>query len=365
MMRTARFSFVLLVAGVLAAACSSSSSTPYDYNTTYQNAGATQAPAATVAGPAQVPDTQPGVAKATGAAPAASSNTAAGQDEIVKVGTIRIQVTAIDDAIARATDQIHALGGRLAGSDRLILTNGEQGSVTYRVPVDQFENALAAMRKFGAKVLSEHTESTPVGGQIVDLRARIANLQATEKAIQAIMAKATTIADVLTVQQRLTEVQGQIEELSGQLSGLTDQAAYSTLTVEFLVPFTPPSYTPSPTASPSPTPIPWSAGDQAHQAGGALNQVGEAGATGVIWIVILILPVTLVALLLLALLALIGRRLDPYRRRLLPFTVSQPARTGPWPYGNPYGGPVGPGPVAPGPVAPGPVSTPPQEKPKA
>ncbi len=356
MMRAARFSFVLLVAGVLAAACSSSSSsTPYDYNTTYQDAGATPAPAATVAGPAQVPDTQQGVAKATGAAPA-SSNAAAGQDEIVKVGTIRVQVTAIDDAIARATDQIHTLGGRLAGSDRLILANGEQGSVTYRVPVDQFENALAAMRKFGSKVLSEHTESTPVGGQIVDLRARIANLQATEKAIQAIMAKATTIADVLTVQQRLTEVQGQIEELSGQLSGLTDQAAYSTLTVEFLVPFAPPSYTPEPTASPTPTPIPWRAGDQAAQAGGVLNEAGEAGATGIIWFVILVLPVTLVAILLLALLALIGRKLDPYRKRLLPFTVSQPVKAGPWPYGNPYGGPVGPGPVAPGPVAPGPVA---------
>jgi len=177
-----------------------------------------------------------------------------------------------------------------------------------------------------------------------------------EKAIQAIMAKATTIADVLTVQQRLTEVQGQIEELSGQLSGLTDQAAYSTLTVEFLVPFAPPSYTPEPTASPTPTPIPWRAGDQAAQAGGVLNEAGEAGATGIIWFVILVLPVTLVAILLLALLALIGRKLDPYRKRLLPFTVSQPVKAGPWPYGNPYGGPVGPGPVAPGPVAPGPVA---------
>ena len=75
------------------------------------------------------------------------------------------------------------------------------------------------MRTLGTKVLGEHTDSTPVGGQIVDLQARIANLKASEKAIQAIMDKATTIADVLTVQQRLAEVQGQIEELSGQTSG--------------------------------------------------------------------------------------------------------------------------------------------------
>jgi TolA-binding protein len=107
------------------------------------------------------------------------------------------------------------------------------------------------MRKLGTKVLSEHSESTPVGGQIVDLQARIANLKASEKAIQAIMAKANTIGDVLTVQQRLAEVQGQIEQLSGQLQGLTDQAAYSTLTVILVVPVV---ATPSPSASPTPSP---------------------------------------------------------------------------------------------------------------
>jgi hypothetical protein len=65
------------------------------------------------------------------------------------------------------------------------------------------------------------------------------------------MDKATTIGDILAVQQRLTDVQGQIEELSGQLAGLTDQAAYSTLTVIFVVPV---PATPSPSLSPTPTP---------------------------------------------------------------------------------------------------------------
>jgi hypothetical protein len=211
-------------------------------------------------------------------------------------------------------------------------------SVTFRIPVNQFETALAAMRKLGTKVLGEHTESTPVGGQIIDLQARIANLRASERAIQAIMAKATTIGDVLTVQQRLAEVQGQIEELSGQLAGLTDQSAYSTLTVDFVVPWTPGSPSPTPSPSPSPTEIPWSAGDQAGQAAGVLGDVGKGAATLIIWAVILLVPVALVTVLLLALLGFLGRRIDPYRKRLLPFTVSQPGsyRQPPMPYGVQY-----------------------------
>jgi hypothetical protein len=254
-------------------------------------------------------------------------NAASPESQIVKIGTISIQVVGLDDSITRATDQIHVLGGWMAGSDRTSTIAQETASVTYRVPAEKFEDALAVMRKLGVKILGEHTESTPVGGQIVDLQARIANLKASEKALQAIMDKATTIADILAVQQRLTDVQGQIEELSGQLAGLTDQATYSTLTVIFVVPIpaTPsPSLSPTPTPSPTATPAPWSAGAQAGQAAGALGEVGMASATVLIWLAILIVPISLVGLFLLILLGFAGRILDPYRKRLLPFTVAQP-----------------------------------------
>jgi hypothetical protein len=276
------------------------------------------------------------------------------EDQIVKTGSISVQVANLDDSIARATDQIHALGGWQAGSDRTVTSAQDLASVTYRLPVNEFETALATMRKLGSKVLSEHTESTAVGGQIVDLQARIANLKASEKAIQAIMTKANTIGDVLTVQQRLAEVQGEIEELSGQLSGLSDQAAYSTLTVVFEVPIlATPSPSPSPTPSPQPTatPIPWNAGTEAGQAAGALGEVGKSTATILIWVVILILPIALALVLLLALLGVTARLLDPLRRRLLPFTVGQPATAArPWlaqpatpAQGQPMpGGPAGP-----------------------
>jgi hypothetical protein len=353
-MRAGTFCFAMLVAGLVAAGCSSASATPYDYgagNDVVPAASQAAMPLGGAAGGGLIPAGPTSAAAATAAAGAAApGNASAIENQIVKTGTIQVQVASIDDAISRATDQIHAMGGWLAGSDRAVDSTSQMGSVTYRIPVDQFENALAAMRKFGTKVLYEHTESTPVGGKIVDLKAQIANLQASETAIQSIMGKATTITDVLTVQQRLSDVQGQIEELSGQLTGLTDQAAYSTLTVQFVVPYTAPSASPSATVSPSPTPIPWSAGDQAGQATGSLREVGQAGATALIWVVILFLPIVIVSILVILLLALAARQLDVYRRRLLPFTVAQPT-PGNWP-AQPYAGQVAPKPTATTPVEP-------------
>ncbi len=363
-MPTRRFCFVLLVTAVLAVACSSAAATPNYLAAPYDRSAATEAPAglpaASAAGPGAFPAAptsasagEQGAANPTMAAPAASFIPVVPEDQIVKTGTIAIKVTAIDSSVAQATGQIHSLGGWLAGSDRTTSNAEDTASVTYRIPVSRFEDALALMRTLGTKVLSEHTESTPVGGQIVDLQARIANLKASETAIQAIMNKAATITEVLTVQQRLEEVQGQIEELSGQLSGLTDQAAYSTLTVVFMVPVLP-TPTPSATASPSPTatPLPWSAGDQAGQAAGTLGEVGKGAATVLIWAAILVLPVSVAFTVLLALLGLLVRLLEPYRRRLLPFTVPQPVA-----FARPYV----PGPIAPAPTA----AAGPEDQPKA
>ena len=65
---------------------------------------------------------------------------------IIKTGSIDIQVAGIDTSIARATDEIHALGGWLAGSDRTTSDAQDMASATYRVPAARFEDALAAMR---------------------------------------------------------------------------------------------------------------------------------------------------------------------------------------------------------------------------
>jgi hypothetical protein len=335
-MRAGKICFALLTAGLVVAACSSASARPSAYSYDGQDAATFAAayPAATAAGLEGIsagepagPTSAPGETVPTAAAPVTSGNASSPESQIVKIGTISIQVASLDDSVASAADQVHVLGGWLAGSDRTSTMAEDTASVTYRIPADKFEDALAVMRKLGVKILGEHTESTPVGGQIVDLQARIANLRASEKALQAIMDKATTIADILAVQQRLTDVQGQIEELSGQLAGLTDQATYSTLTVIFVVPIpaTPsPSFSPTPSPSPTASPIAWSAGDQAGQAAGALGEVGKATATALIWIAILVVPIAVVGIVLLGLLGFAGRVLDPYRKRLLPFTVAQP-----------------------------------------
>jgi hypothetical protein len=94
---------------------------------------------------------------------------------------------------------------------------------------------MNAARGLAIEVLSEESSTQDVTSQVVDLGARIRNLQATESALQSIMARATVIKDVLAVQAELTTVRGEIEQRSAEKAHLEAQAAYSTLTVTFVL----------------------------------------------------------------------------------------------------------------------------------
>jgi len=150
---------------------------------------------------------------------------------IIKTGQITIQVGAIGPAVEKVTEQIVSLGGYASGSTRSGKGEDASASVTFRVPANQWEAALAAARGAGDDVLDEQTETVDVTGDVVDLRARIRNLQATEAALQAVMTRASAIKDILEVQARLTDVQGEIEQLSAKAADLQGRAAYSTLTL--------------------------------------------------------------------------------------------------------------------------------------
>jgi hypothetical protein len=153
--------------------------------------------------------------------------------QIIKTGTLALRVDGLDAALASASQKIAALAGYASGSQRKGDGDLSMASVVYRIPAARWDEALVTLRALATKVISEETKTEDVTTKIVDLGARIANLQATEQALQGIMLKATKISDILAVQTQLTENRGQIEQASAELKHLSEQATFSTLTVSY------------------------------------------------------------------------------------------------------------------------------------
>ena len=123
---------------------------------------------------------------------------------IIKTGAIALQVGGLDPALTAANQLIIGLGGYTSGSERsgderrrpgigdLPSPGGALGRGARGPPRDRREGPRRAVVDRGRDLAGRRPG------------ARIRNLQATERALQAIMDQATAIKDVLTVQAELT-----------------------------------------------------------------------------------------------------------------------------------------------------------------
>ena len=225
---------------------------------------------------------------------------------IVRTGTIELQVKDVVSAMSRARDGIRAMGGYIGASETVNQDDQPRATITYRVPVDRWEEALDLMRGLtgqDTKVLNERTQAVEVTSAVVDLEARIRNLRASEIALQEISTMATKVTDVLEVQAQLTATRGQIEQLTAQLTQLEDQASYATLTATFS----------TPVVAVQVAAERWEPGVVVDQASASLVDILQTLTTAGIWFAIVWLPILLVVGVIAVAVGMVLRRLGVIR----------------------------------------------------
>ena len=204
-------SLLLVFIVALVTACAGGSSTLSTVGKAVDNSsGLGDAEGAVGAVPAARPTAEP----ATDGAPGAEGAVVARDDaKIIRTGTIDLEVKDVPAALRIARDGMIALGGYVGASTTSNDSGRPSAQITYRVPADRWEAALDLLHGLNGqttKVFTERTEAVEVTGQVVDLEARIRNLQASEIALQGIAGKATKVSDILEVQAQLTDTRGQI-----------------------------------------------------------------------------------------------------------------------------------------------------------
>jgi hypothetical protein len=221
---------------------------------------------------------------------------------IVRTGTLHLEGQAIGPLVERVTALIGAAGGYVAASKETGSDTADGASLDVRIPAVAWDRTLAGLRALGT-VREQDVHTEEVTGQVVDLDARVANLRATEAALQAIMARATKINDVLDVQGQLTTTRGAIEQLVAKAKSLRDRAAFGSLTLALTVPVAP-----APAASPPPG---WDPARDVDAASHTVVRIGQSTTSAGIWLAIVGVPILVsivVALGLLRLGWLVARR---------------------------------------------------------
>ncbi len=292
----ARFTLIA-IAAVALGSCAGSASSPLAPVGNGQPQGATGVEGNL--GPVLAPSAAP-----SAGAPAANDSRAGGQApvdtslQIVYTGSLQLVVTDVAQAAAQAKTAVTAVGGFIGASQESNNADNPTATITYRIPAAKWDETVTAIRSVASKVVAEQTQATEIGGQIVDLDARIANLRASEVALQKIAEGAANVSDLLQVQQQLTDVRGQIEELDAQRARLVNQVQYGTLVTTFGLEV----------AQVKQAAKGWDPATDVDGAAATMIGVGQRIVSGAIWFVIVWLPLLVVALIVLFVVWKVGRR---------------------------------------------------------
>ncbi|MGZ4629734.1 DUF4349 domain-containing protein [Oryzihumus sp.] len=156
------------------------------------------------------------------------------KDVAVAASAVRAVADGVDGFVLN--EQLGKDGGPqpLTGATPSQTFNGF-GTITLSVPADRLDATIDQLARVGT-VLSRSTTSQDVTDQYVDTASRVKTMQASLDRVRALLAQATNIGQVVSLESELSRREADLESLQAQLAALKGSVDRSTVTVTLSTP---------------------------------------------------------------------------------------------------------------------------------
>jgi Domain of unknown function (DUF4349) len=247
--RTAPIVPVLLAAGLAVAACTSSSTS------STASTGARSAREAAQPGVGKGQDTSGRAGSAAGDAAAGKAggqgalDAAAVKPRVVRTAQVVVQVDGeLAAAAARVRAAAEGLGGTVSSETTTYVDTGSpspaattkaaarpgESVLVLRVPEPDLDRALTLITGPAGvgRELSRSASAQDVTADLADLASRVSTQRASVTRVRALLAKASSLQDVVTLEAEVTKRESELEAAEARRAALADQADLATLTVD-------------------------------------------------------------------------------------------------------------------------------------
>jgi hypothetical protein len=150
--------------------------------------------------------------------------------KIVQNTTVDLEVEEVSRSFQDIMNIALTAGGHVASSSFSNEDDEQIADLTIRVPAEEHQRVLTQLREMG-EVTEESSDANDVTEEYTDLQARLRTLEATEQRYLELLAQATTIPDILAMEDRLAGVRAQIEQVQGRINLLDSLTELGTITV--------------------------------------------------------------------------------------------------------------------------------------
>jgi len=145
---------------------------------------------------------------------------------LVRTATIELAAADVGETVDHARDITTTEGG-YAGREEV---REESATLTLHIPSDRFDQALEELSALG-EVISRDQSAEDVTEQVVDLESRLATQRASVDRVRALLAKASTVDEIVRIEQEVTVREADLESLEQRRQALAGQVAMSTVTI--------------------------------------------------------------------------------------------------------------------------------------
>ncbi|HVV25148.1 MAG TPA: DUF4349 domain-containing protein [Pseudonocardiaceae bacterium] len=157
--------------------------------------------------------------------------------QLIRSASITLTARNVQDAAARAAGIAAAAGGYTADED----ADDSTATLTLQVPQGRMQQVLRDVGALG-HVTGQGASAQDVTDQLVDVHSRIASQQASVDRVRALLARANSISDIVSIEGELTRRESDLESLEQRNAELTSQVALSAVTVHISrTPVSPPT----------------------------------------------------------------------------------------------------------------------------
>ena len=155
--------------------------------------------------------------------------------KIIRNASLSVQTLEFDAFLEKLTEAVSEVGGFIESSEIGGRTYYNQSKLrnaylVIRIPADRLDAFLNTVDGLG-NVTSKNTGLRDVTTSYIDSEKHLEALRAEQTALMEILKNATTVEDIITVQDRLSDVSYEIESYESILRSYDDQIDLSTVTL--------------------------------------------------------------------------------------------------------------------------------------
>ncbi len=151
------------------------------------------------------------------------------EQKIIRTARMKLSTGQFDADYDAILSKVASLGGRVQ-STSLQNSRGSLRTVylTLRIPANQFDQAIASFKGVGSLV-SFNESAEDVSERYYDAAGRLNTQQLKMERLQALLAKAQSVEDLIVIESAISDTQLEIDQLTGSLQGMDSRVADATL----------------------------------------------------------------------------------------------------------------------------------------